>query len=379
MRKSRAWNIKPWKPKSASMKATYKMLRFSLRKISASLLIFILCGFIVPEAFAVSMNITPDYVQYAFLPKVETLSQSPEYSRPFEFDQKEYVKEEGYMKITSLDVNAYNFSERSRNAESADFKKLLSVKAEDENPGNFVLLEAGKKNSNYQMDNLSLKRKSKYDLISESTNYMAFLHIAAAGLLYLMPESVTNWDKSTMSLSTVTDKWVRDVKSGPVWDKDDWVINYIGHPYQGAAYYVFARQSGYEWKGAFLFSTIISTFMWEYGFESFGEVPSTQDLIVTPIAGSILGEILLNGGKRIAENDGKVLGSRVLGNISLVLIDPAGSAVKALQKFTNAPSRIKTRTEVFYEPSSMYNSRDKAGPLSDANSQYGLRVVFTYN
>lgn len=339
-----------------------------------------LCGFIVPEAFAVSMNITPDhYVQYAFLTNGKTSNESPEYSRISEFDQKKFVKEEGYIKIASFDINAYKSPERSREAESADFKKLLAVKEEDKNTGNFVLLDEGKRNLDYAIYDLSLIKKNKYDLISEKTNYMAFLHIAAAGLLYLMPESVTNWDKSTMSLSTVTDKWVRDVKSGPAWDRDDWAINYIGHPYQGAAYYVFARQSGFEWKGAFLFSTIISTFMWEYGFESFAEVPSTQDLIVTPIAGSILGEILLNGGKQIAENDGKILGSRLLGNISLVLIDPAGSAVKALQKLTNAPSRVKTRTEVFYEPSSMYNSRDKAGPLSDANSQYGLRVVFTYN
>jgi len=362
------------------METVCKMLRFSLRKISVYLLIFILSGFIVPEAFAISMNIAPGhYVQYALLINGETSSESPEYSRTSEFDHKKYVKEEGYIKIASLDINSYKSPERSRNAESADFKQLLAVKAADENIGNFVLLDEGKRNLDYVMDDLSLIKKNKYDLISEKTNYMAFLHIAAAGLLYLMPESVTKWDKSSMSLSTVTDKWVKNVKSGPVWDKDDWAINYIGHPYQGAAYYVFARQNGFEWGGAFLFSTIISTFMWEYGFESFAEVPSTQDLIVTPIAGSILGEILFNGVNRIAENDGRVLGSKLLGNISMALIDPAGSAVKALQRLTPVPSRIKTRTEIFYEPLSMYNSRDKAGQSADMNSQYGLRVVFTYN
>jgi len=260
-----------------------------------------------------------------------------------------------------------------------DFNKFSASNAVYKDSRGIHMLEPAKQSSDFTIDNLSLKRKNKYEIISEKTNYMAFLHIAAAGLLYFMPESVTKWDKSTMSVSTVTDKWVKDVKSGPVWDHDDWAINYIGHPYQGAAYYVFARQSGFEWKESFLFSTIISTFMWEYGFESFAEVPSTQDLIVTPIAGSILGEILLNGGKRIAENDGKVLGSKMLGDISMVLIDPAGSAVKAMQRLTSAPAKIKTRTEVFYEPAEIYNFRDKSGPLADTNTQYGLRVVFTYN
>lgn len=362
------------------MKPAFKMQRFCLGKISASLFIFILCGFVIPEVFAASMNIMPDhYAQYAFLPDVKTYRQNLESSRTSESNQMKYVKEKGDIKIASLDINTCKSPERSIDSESADFKKLLAVKAEYKNHGNFIMLEAEKKNLNYRTNNLSLKRESRYGLISDKTNYMAFLHIAAAGLLYIMPESVTNWDKSTMSLSSVTDKWARNVKHGPVWDKDDWVINYIGHPYQGAAYYVFARQSGYDWQEAFLFSTIISTFMWEYGFESFAEAPSTQDLIVTPIAGSILGEILLSGGKRVAENDGKVLGSKTLGNISLALIDPAGSAVKALQRLTKSPSKIKTRTEVFFEPLSMYDFRDKAGPLSDANSQYGLRVVFTYN
>ena len=283
------------------------------------------------------------------------------------------------IRVASLRSDNYILPETEKGMEKVSFKNLVNVKLTDKSSGIFVLQRTGDESSRYKIDDILLKRQGGNDILYEHTNYMAFMHVAAAGIIFLLPESVTKWDKSDMSFSTVTDKWARNVKSGPVWDGDDWAINYIGHPYQGAAYYVVARHSGYDWKGSFLFSTILSTFMWEYGFESFAEVPSTQDLIVTPIIGSILGEVLLNGEERITENRGRVLGSRLLGDISLFLINPAGSAINALQKLTKAPGRVKTSTEVFYEPRSIYDSRIARSPQSEVNSQFGLRIVFTYN
>ncbi|WP_203249645.1 MULTISPECIES: DUF3943 domain-containing protein [Cysteiniphilum] len=64
---------------------------------------------------------------------------------------------------------------------------------------------------------------------------------------------------------------------------------YIGHPYAGAIYYMAARDSGFGEFESFLYSAFISTFFWEYGVEAFAEVPSIQDLIVTPVDGWLLG------------------------------------------------------------------------------------------
>ncbi|GAL18175.1 ubiquitin-protein ligase [Vibrio maritimus] len=112
--------------------------------------------------------------------------------------------------------------------------------------------------------------------------------VGVAGVLALMPESITNWEKDDIKLMN---KWWDNVRSGPVWDRDDHVINYIGHPYFGGVYYQAARKSGYRQWDAFMYSTLMSTFYWEYGIEAFAEVPSIQDLVVTPT----LGWYMVNG------------------------------------------------------------------------------------
>ena len=38
------------------------------------------------------------------------------------------------------------------------------------------------------------------------------------------------------------EKWVDNVKEGPVWDRDHWVYNYVGHPYIGGMDYQMARK-----------------------------------------------------------------------------------------------------------------------------------------
>ncbi len=112
--------------------------------------------------------------------------------------------------------------------------------------------------------------------------------LAGMGILIALPKSVTKWE----------DGWVDDAKSNlkrawtkpPVWDKDHWSINYIGHPYAGALYYNALRSQGATRLQSFIFSTVQST-IWEYGLEAFAEQPSTQDLFITPLVGSFVGEL----------------------------------------------------------------------------------------
>jgi hypothetical protein len=156
--------------------------------------------------------------------------------------------------------------------------------------------------------------------------YNSVLYIGAAfvtfGALWAMPESVTHWDKEAMKENGIFYKWKENVKAGPVWDEDDFAMNYLAHPYCGGVYYMTARSSGFSIFESFSYSVVMSTFFWEYGIEAFAEIPSTQDLIFTPVIGSVVGEIFFITKKRIMRHDKKVLNSRFLGTTCLFIIDP---------------------------------------------------------
>ncbi len=77
---------------------------------------------------------------------------------------------------------------------------------------------------------------------------------------------------------------------GPwVWDQDSFAVNHLGHPYQGSVYFSGARSSEngfYTSAGITLFGSIT----WELFMET--EPPSWNDLLVTTIGGTGLGEML---------------------------------------------------------------------------------------
>jgi Domain of unknown function (DUF3943) len=106
-------------------------------------------------------------------------------------------------------------------------------------------------------------------------------------VLMILPKEVTKW-----SPDWAQDAWrnmKRSLSAPPVWDDDDWQLNYIGHPIAGSYYYNSLRSQNASIFHSFLFATAQS-FIWEYFIEATAEKPSTQDIIVTPIAGAILGE-----------------------------------------------------------------------------------------
>ena len=105
--------------------------------------------------------------------------------------------------------------------------------------------------------------------------------------LMLMPKEVTKWEPGW--IKSAEKNLIRAFSTPPVWDKDDWALNYIGHPIAGSYYYNAVRsQNATPWQ-SFLFATVQSC-IWEYVIEGVAERPSIQDLIVTPIFGALLGE-----------------------------------------------------------------------------------------
>ncbi|MGE3153805.1 MAG: DUF3943 domain-containing protein [Nitrospiraceae bacterium] len=93
------------------------------------------------------------------------------------------------------------------------------------------------------------------------------------------------------------DAWTKP----PVFDKDRAIVNYVGHPYFGMSFYLTQRNVGESPLRSFLFSVAMST-AFEYLVESWAERPSIQDLIVTPIVGSIFGELVFRATLAMRKN-----------------------------------------------------------------------------
>ncbi len=117
--------------------------------------------------------------------------------------------------------------------------------------------------------------------------FIGGIEVVGMTVLICLPKEITKW-----SDDWAQDAWrnlKRSFSIAPVWDKDDWQLNYIGHPIAGSYYYNALRSQNASRFHSFLFSTAQS-FIWEYIIEGVAERPSIQDIFVTPVVGSLLGE-----------------------------------------------------------------------------------------
>lgn len=159
--------------------------------------------------------------------------------------------------------------------------------------------------------------------IRRDTYYFLGLQLSIIGTLYLMPESMSGWSDEQKNQHHA-DKWWRNV-THPDWDDDDDYINYVLHPYWGAAYYVRARERGYGAAGGFWYSFLLST-MYEAGVEALFEPLSIQDFFVTPIVGSLLGHQFMNWREATRERMTETRETRFRDQLLLVATDPLGNA-----------------------------------------------------
>jgi len=154
--------------------------------------------------------------------------------------------------------------------------------------------------------------------LRRDTWYFLGYQFVAVGVLYVMPETVTNFDRGGDHLR----KWRNNV-SNPGHDEDDHYINYVLHPYWGAAYYIRGRERGLTRWQSLGYSTLLST-LFEFGAEALFEKPSIQDLVVTPLIGSLIGEYVFSPLRQSIKS--RPGGPDTLGKVALVLTDPLGSA-----------------------------------------------------
>jgi len=205
--------------------------------------------------------------------------------------------------------------------------------------------------------------------LKRDTWYFLGYQWVTIGILYAMPESVSGWSDEQKDGYSMSIWW--DNVTHPQIDSDDFYINYILHPYWGAAYFVRARERGYSNKGSFWYSVLLSS-AYEFGAEALFEEASIQDLIVTPIGGSLLGMYFMKVRDRIRERE-MALGHKTTGDKWLwVLTDPLGSLNHQFDKLFGWDTELQLR------PYSYVRRHDPATPLESIpwkeDRVYGLEV-----
>jgi hypothetical protein len=116
-------------------------------------------------------------------------------------------------------------------------------------------------------------------------------NLTMGAFLLTMPESISRWDRANkLKWSYMKMKMKEAFTLPPVIDDDLWYINYVGHPYQGGYYFNNLRSQGAGFWASAAYG-LAQSMIWEYIIEGWFERPSIQDMIVTPLAGALVGEL----------------------------------------------------------------------------------------
>ena len=168
--------------------------------------------------------------------------------------------------------------------------------------------------------------------IKRDTTYFLGYELTAVAVISVWPQ-----DDSSKPIGW--DRWVNNV-THPHWDADPLWVNYLMHPYWGAAYYTRAREQGYDRTESFLYSALLST-IFEYGAEAMIEPVSIQDLVVTPVVGSLLGEYLFGPLRRhIRAKEGPL---QPLDHVALVLTEPLDAINSGVGRLLGVETQLTLR------------------------------------
>jgi hypothetical protein len=170
--------------------------------------------------------------------------------------------------------------------------------------------------------------------IQRDTAYFLGYQFVAVGTISLWPQEKTNY-----SNKIGFDRWFRNV-TNPHWDSDSAFVNYALHPYWGASYYIRARERGLARDQSFWYSALLST-IFEFGAEAMVERVSLQDLVVTPVLGSLLGEYVFSPLRaHIRSKPGPL---SPIDQAGLVLTDPLGSINSAVERVLGLETHLSLR------------------------------------
>ena len=167
----------------------------------------------------------------------------------------------------------------------------------------------------------------------------AFLDTTIINVFY----ELANLARGQVTARITPKTWWANMEQGWVWDLDEFLVNQIGHPYQGNNYYNAARANGLSfWESAGI--TAFGSATWEY----FGETnhASLNDLINTTLGGIALGEMFHRASWLVRDTRASGKG-RLWREIGATAIDPIGG----IKRFASGDS-----SRVSEKPASMVPS-----------------------
>jgi hypothetical protein len=166
--------------------------------------------------------------------------------------------------------------------------------------------------------NLNRQEKPFFNKMVRGNNYSMVYNGSIMVFLLIVPEVISKWNKEdNLNFPAVFRQYHSSYTKPPVFDHDMFITNYIGHPYQGGFYYNTVRSQGATVLQSSLFC-LGQTLLWEYGWEAGLEQPSIQDLITTPLAGILVGEL-----SHVATIKMSKHGFNTLEKITVCIINPS--------------------------------------------------------
>lgn len=338
------------------------------------------------------------------LPPVQPLPNIDFHSSKLPLAERNHLQPVPQYSGSSLDKTLTTHLERSLDQNSEAKQQLSAISIHNNQPTDYqpaftnsaweqFEVEQDFYDNPYQVSLFSPQHGEDGERLWSQTTSIFYYGLGVVGVLAALPESVTNWDSDNDQ--SIGEKWLENVKEGPVWDRDDAILNYVMHPYFGGVYYQSARKSGYRQWDSFLYSALMSTVFWEYGVEAFAETPSMQDLVVTPVLGWVYGEWAFNTEREIWAGGGTVWGSEYLGNTALFLLDPVDSLGRNVNRLfgrdlikagtgyvkiseQSTPSGLQTDKQVMFEINYLFGDDNSlAQPGISGKRKLGERYSFT--
>jgi hypothetical protein len=209
-------------------------------------------------------------------------------------------------------------------------------------------------------------RVTDWDGIKRDTGIIVGGQVGAVAITYFMPQSFSAWTPEQKKAGF--DKYKRNFVN-PVMDKDKFYINYALHPYWGATYYTRARERGLDKEYAVAYSALLSA-AYEFGIECIAERPSIQDLVVTPLVGSLMGALLEPWRDSIKRKEEL----RWYDHTALVLTDPLGVLCLGVEKMFG----IKSTIMVDYSPAQR-RTNPTGSVLASNSSRIGVSLQIPFN
>ncbi len=182
---------------------------------------------------------------------------------------------------------------------------------------------------NFDLCPLRNHEKTGWQKIKNAAVRITGVEVLGVFIILSLPEKYSKWPPDAINYART--HVIAAYTQPPVMDIDDWPVNYLGHPYAGAAYYNAVRSQDGTVFQSFMLATFESL-LWEYAIEVYSEHPSIQDLLTTSPLGSVLGELAHRATIRM-RRDGFTFSEKVIA----LLINPSFVANNGFDPYKSRP------------------------------------------